>query len=214
MFQVPLWTSIKALEYPIWSLRALSPPVRCCLSAPCLLSLCGLFLCPCVVLPPPLCPLSSRADVPVFPGCVRCFSVPLSLVSFLRFVTLFRCSGLLPLCWIRSLFALLVTLVLGVFTSSPRSAFTFAFLALVVFWFLVVCCWAPLSVLFFVGFWGEVGLAPEPWTGLHCSELHWRWPVELPALLSRAPASSKACTHGSFSTDAAVLRVWHVDMSA
>ena len=46
MFQVPLWTSIKALEYPIWSLCALSPSVRCCLPAPCLPSLCGLFLCP------------------------------------------------------------------------------------------------------------------------------------------------------------------------
>ena len=99
MFQVPLWTSIKALEYPIWSLCALSPPVRCCLPAPCLPSLCVLFLCPCVVLPPPLCPLSSRVDVPVFPGCVRDFSDPPCLWScFLRFVTLCRCSGLLPLC--------------------------------------------------------------------------------------------------------------------
>ena len=40
MFQVPLWTSTKAREYPLWSLRALSLPVRCCLPAPCLLPLC------------------------------------------------------------------------------------------------------------------------------------------------------------------------------
>ena len=99
MFQVPLWTSSKALEYPIWSLSALSPPVRCCLPAPCLPSLCVLFLCPCVVLPLPLCPLSSRVDVSVFPGCVRDFSVPPCLWScFFRFVTLCRCSGPLPLC--------------------------------------------------------------------------------------------------------------------
>ena len=37
----------------------------------------------------------------------------------------------------------------------------------------------------------------EPWTGLHCSELHWRCPVELSAVQARAPASSKVCEHGS-----------------
>ena len=149
MFQVPLWTSIKALEYPIWPFCALSPPVRCCLPAPCLPSLCVLFLCPCVVLPLLLCPLSSRVDVPVFPGCVRDFSDPPCLWScVLRFVTLCRCSGLLPLLNSFSFFcAYSVTLVPGVFPSSPRFAFAFAFLALVVSWFLVVCWLAPLSVL-------------------------------------------------------------------
>ena len=44
MFQVPLWTSTKAREYPLWSLRALSPPVRCCLPAP------FLYNCTCSVL--------------------------------------------------------------------------------------------------------------------------------------------------------------------
>ena len=79
MFQVPLWTSIKALEYPIWSLSALSPPVRCCLPAPCLPSLCVLFLCPCVVLPPLLCPLSSCFVVPSF--LVVCVTSRILLVS-------------------------------------------------------------------------------------------------------------------------------------
>ena len=37
----------------------------------------------------------------------------------------------------------------------------------------------------------------EPWTRLHCSELYWRCPVELPAVQTGAPACSKACPHGS-----------------
>ena len=121
MFQVPLWTSIKALEYPIWSLGARSPSVRCCLPAPCLPSLCVVFLCPCVVLPPLLCPLSSSIDVPVLPGHVRAFSGPLCLWSVvLRFVTLCRCSGPLPPGWIRFFFIwrYSVTLVLGGFLPS------------------------------------------------------------------------------------------------
>ena len=62
------------------------------------------------------------------------------------------------------------------------------------------CALLWLAPLLFV--WvGEVGPGPEPWTGLHCSELHWRWPVLLSALQSRAPASSKVCKHGSFCAD-------------
>ena len=34
MFQDPHGTSGKALEYPLWFSRALSPPVLCCLLAP------------------------------------------------------------------------------------------------------------------------------------------------------------------------------------
>ena len=37
---------------------------------------------------------------------------------------------------------------------------------------------------------------PEPWTRLHCSELHWCEPVALSAGQSGAPVSSKACAHG------------------
>ena len=37
-----------------------------------------------------------------------------------------------------------------------------------------------------------------PWTRQHCSEGNWRCPGPLPALLSRAPARSKECLHGSF----------------
>ena len=44
---------------------------------------------------------------------------------------------------------------------------------------------------------GAVDTRLEPWTGLHCSELYWRCPVELSAVQSRAPASSKVCQHGS-----------------
>ena len=75
MFQVPLWTSTKALEYPLWSLRALSPPVRCCLPAPCLLPLCGCS-CVCVLSCPPLCcpPLLVLAALAL--RCVRSFLVP------------------------------------------------------------------------------------------------------------------------------------------
>ena len=41
---------------------------------------------------------------------------------------------------------------------------------------------------------------PEPWTRLHCSELHWRVPVALPVGQPGAPVSSKGCAHGSFSS--------------
>ena len=41
---------------------------------------------------------------------------------------------------------------------------------------------------------------PEPWTRLHCSELHWRDPVALSAGQPGAPVSSKACAHGSCSS--------------
>ena len=41
---------------------------------------------------------------------------------------------------------------------------------------------------------------PEPWTRLHCSELHWRVPVALPVGQPGAPVSSKDCAHGSFSS--------------
>ena len=40
---------------------------------------------------------------------------------------------------------------------------------------------------------------PEPWTRLHCSELHWRVPVALPVGQPGAPVSSKDCAHRSFS---------------
>ena len=118
MFQAPHWTSIKALEYPIWSSCALSPPVRCCLPAPCLLSLCGLFLCPCVVLPPPLCPLSSRVDVPVFPGCVRdVWDHPFSgrFLAFCRSLSVLRSAASLLnsfsfVCALQSLWSLVFSL--------------------------------------------------------------------------------------------------------
>ena len=80
MFQVPLRTSTEVLEYPIWSLCALSPPVRSCLPAPCLPSLYGLFLCPCLVLPPLLWPPSSCFGFSGFPVC-----------AFLRFLPVFGC---------------------------------------------------------------------------------------------------------------------------
>ena len=65
-----------------------------------------------------------------------------------------------------------------------------------VFWLVVspVCCC--------VTWFGMVGPELEPWTGLHCSELHWRCPGELSAFQSRAPASSKVCKHGSYGVDA------------
>ena len=47
-------------------------------------------------------------------------------------------------------------------------------LSLGVSWFLVVCCWAPCPWSSWGSFLGKLGPAPEPWTGLHCSEHHWR----------------------------------------
>ena len=44
---------------------------------------------------------------------------------------------------------------------------------------------------------GAVDTQLEPWTGLHCSELYWRCPVELSVVQSGAPVSSKVCQHGS-----------------
>ena len=41
---------------------------------------------------------------------------------------------------------------------------------------------------------------PEPWTRLHCSELHWRDPVALSVGQPGAPVSSKDCAHGSCSS--------------
>ena len=175
MFQVPLWTSIKALEYPIWSLGALSPSVRCCLPAPCLPCLCVVSLCPCVVLPPLLCPLSSGIDVPVLPGHVRAFSF--LFVSGRLSCVLSRSVGAPVRClrveFVVSLFGATQSLW-SLAVSSPRFAFAFAVLALVVSWFLVVCWWAPFSGSYCWGLIGEVGPASEPWTGLHCSEFHWR----------------------------------------
>ena len=96
MFQVPHWTSDKALEYPLWFLRAPSPPVRCCLPAPFLLSVCVVSLCPCLVLPLLLCLLSSCVDVPYFPGLVCDY---LSLFVFGRLsCDLSCCSGALVPC--------------------------------------------------------------------------------------------------------------------
>ena len=40
--------------------------------------------------------------------------------------------------------------------------------------------------------WGVGCSRPEPWTRLHCSELHWRDPVALSAGQSGAPVSSKS----------------------
>ena len=58
------------------------------------------------------------------------------------------------------------------------------------------CCLAPLARLSCsvrgVGF-----SRPEPWTRLHCSELHWHDPVALSVGQPGAPVSSKACAHGS-----------------
>ena len=96
MFQVPHWTSDKALEYPLWFLRAPSPPVRCCLPAPFLLSVCVVSLCPCLVLPLLLCLLSSCVDVSYFLGLVCDY---LSLFVFGRLsCDLSCCSGALVSC--------------------------------------------------------------------------------------------------------------------
>ena len=121
MFQVPLWTSTKAREYPLWSLRALSPPVRCCLPASCLLPLCG---CPCVCVlfcPSLCCPLSLCSGCP--------WSEVLSLL-FGSSLSFCRCYSII--------------VVLGGFSSSPLCLVPFWFLCFCSgFGLLVVCGWAP-----------------------------------------------------------------------
>ena len=86
MFQVPLWTSTKACEYPLWSLRAPSPPVRCCLPAPCLRSLCW-CPCVCVLFCPSLCCPSLPVPAAPDPRCFHCFWL---LLVFLSFFSCFR----------------------------------------------------------------------------------------------------------------------------
>ena len=215
MFQVPLWTSTKAREYPLWSLRALSPPVRCCLPAPCLLPLCG-CPCVCVLSCPSLCcpPLL----VPAAPGlgAFSPFGSSLSFGRLSRVSSALRCSGLLP--WAEFVFAFLGAInycgpwrfPLLPLVSGPFSVFALPSVGVL---FLGGVLVGPLSWLLWGVFVRGSRTRPEPWTGLHCSEFHWRWPVELPALRSRAPASSKACTHGSFSTDPVALRIWYFVMS-
>ena len=57
------------------------------------------------------------------------------------------------------------------------------------------CCLVPLARTSY-SVRGVGCSRPEPWTRLHCSELHWRDPVALSAGQSGAPVSSKACAHG------------------
>ena len=58
------------------------------------------------------------------------------------------------------------------------------------------CCLVPLARLS-CSVRGVGCSRPEPWTRLHCSELHWRDPVALSVGQPGAPVSSKACAHGS-----------------
>ena len=146
MFQVPLWTSTKAHEYPILPLCALSPPVRCCLPAPCLPSLCG---CSCVrvlVLPPLFCPrLLSGCS-----GSTVCAWLLGSSLSFGRLSrVLYRFIGA-PVCCLHFEF---VCVFMGatqslrsLAVSLPPLVCSFLFCASGLgffFWFPVVCWWAP-----------------------------------------------------------------------
>ena len=127
-----------------------------------------------------------------------------------------RCSGLMPSAEFVFAFLGATQLLWSVAVSPPPLCVwsLFGFCASVCRGFVSWLCVGGSLVLVVVGvFVRGSRTRPEPWTGLHCSEFHWRWPVELPALLSRAPASSKACTHGSFSTDPAALRIWYFVMS-
>ena len=99
MFRVPHWTSTKARKYPVWSLCALSPPVRCCLPAPCLPSLCGfscvrvwfcplcsapLFLFRLLLLSCACVPLGSSLSLVFRPAFCRALSVLRSAASMLN----------------------------------------------------------------------------------------------------------------------------------
>ena len=177
MFQDPHGTSGKALEYPSGSRVPFLPLSFAASWLLLLLPLCGVSLCLCLVLPLLLCPLSALPLRPrllldlVVTGCsplmlkfgyscdlsccsgarIHCLRVEFALnfagaaMSFLSF------CGFSPPC-----FLLCVSLVVCplAFCWCGR-------------W--LVCCWASLFV------WvGEIGPGPEPWTGLHCSELYWR----------------------------------------
>ena len=198
MFQVPLWTSIKACVHPVWSLHA-----------PLLLSSAASRLPAsvlCVGVPvsvfcsaPPVLPCLSAPDIPV-PRWFHCLLAPpcLSVASFVFWLRLLvsRSSALL---WIWLFTFWVLPNFVGPWRVSLHPSLFAPFLVLV----LCLSCFGlsvrgPLLCVVCLG-WRWCRARLEPWTGLHCSELHWRRPVEFPALLSRAPASSKVCTHGTFS---------------
>ena len=171
MFQVPLWTSTKAREYPLWSLRALSPPVRCCLPAPCLLPLCG-CPCVCVLFCPSLCCPSLL--VPAAPGlrCFLCFLVPPCLFVVLLAFLCPLCGA--PVCcpvlnlfltfWVLLNYCGPWRLLLLPLVSGPFSVFV---LLSVGVWF-VGCLWVgPLSWVLWGCLFEEVG--PARSHGLDCT---------------------------------------------
>ena len=203
MFQVPLWTSTKACVHPLWSSRAPSPPVRCCLPAPCLPSWCWCS-CVCVLFCPSFCCPLSLFLLPLFSGALTSFGCSLSLCRCSR--VFFLCLGASVPFSALNLFCVVLVLLIdcGPRRSSLLSpcacppCFGVGAVSVVLG---VCCCWLLFWLFFVCGgcFCQGSRTRPEPWTGPHCSELHWRWPVEFSALLSRAPVSSKVCTHGSFS---------------
>ena len=162
------------------------------------------FLCLCSVLPLLCCPLSLFL-LPLFSGALTSFGCSLSLCRCSR--VFFLCLGASVPCSALNLFCVFRVLLID--CGPRRSSLLSPCACPPLFWCWCGVCRALCLLLFavvLVVFLCVLGVfvqgsrtRPEPWTGPHCSELHWRWPVEFSALLSRAPASSKVCTHGSFS---------------
>ena len=141
-----------------------------------LLPLCWVSLCLCLVLPPLLCLLSSCLfALTCFWMCVCLVALPLAKVG--DSCDLSCCSGARVHC-LRVEFALSFTGAAMSFLSfcgfsPPR--FSAVSLVCLLSRCLLVVVWVRLLLFLSLSVWvGEVGPGPEPWTGLHCSELHWR----------------------------------------
>ena len=202
MILAPFWDSVKAHPYPLWcacvhfSLCPLLPPgssLLFFLGAP----VCGV----CVTCPAPL-PLLPPHDGRVLRWlCCRVF---VFFVDIYRGCCMFNGSAVFTE----------VTNALPPVTKDLLSTFWLAadFVDELIWIRLVLSVGFSVASLIGQGLFpfglfsvfvprGAVATRLEPWTGLHCCEPHWRWPVELPAVQSGAPVSSKVCQHGSSCAD-------------
>ena len=178
MFQDPHGTSVKALEYPLWFSRALSPPVRCCLLAPSPPSFVwGIPVSVFGPAPAALPSLLSASSPSLASGFVCDWLLSPLMLKFGDSCDLSCCSGARIHC-LRVEFALYFTGAAMSFLSfcgfSPPLLHVFFFGLFALSLFVGVCVGSFVVVLSLFVWVGEVGPGPEPWTGLHCSELYWR----------------------------------------
>ena len=171
---------MKALEYPLLFSRAISPPFRCCHLAPPPPSFCW-GSCVCVW----SCPFCSAFSPPASSPLLASGSVCDWLLSLMFKVgdscELSYCSGAWVHC-LRVEFVLSFTGAAMSFLSfcgfPPPGFFVVSLVCLLFRCFVSLLfgvCMGSVVVFLSLSVWdGEIGPGPEPWTGLHCSELHWR----------------------------------------